>query len=658
MSITINAYTMPKNIEDPNYDILSIRYIISKDPTFLDINQQVANVLKPKTDITFKKLSLDYDFEDNVPVYSKVVYSYPNNKTEESTICRCTPDQIGFSFNNNIIVTPEVSILEYNNYNNIPIDGFTINVSKMIMFMGHGEHTATSYSVIDTNNKVVFSSPRDTFNLNSILVPDDVLEENKSYRIEVIQYNNYECESYPAVLCFTTAGSYNLLHIDEDSVILNENSISTFTFYQNLTGFKNLTIDIIDSNTDYVLKDFITSNTKVRLPKMGMIAGNRYYLIVRALYTNHDGDTVYSNSIRISRICTISSIENEYYPEYTYNNILEVSKYNFVDDFIGNGNLLKGVSKQLDNGDIPIYKVLNSNNIEIRFYKYYNSTLVYTGRNFILNTSHTVVADEGVNIFLVEDKAHMKMRLVVIFIVDIAGVKNTELYSYEYLEGQNGNIDITIIPEVMNLPFRSLLTNSVPLNDYTDGKFLLTSIPINSGDKQTIHAVDKNLDSYSNISSLYNSNAVVNNSISTFPLAASKLLVINTDQAPITYGVFNKLTNAYSSRGNVPGNLQNLAEDVNLNKFYGYTRLDGRVLLIPFTNNVNNMHIYLFDNTENTFELLIDNSLLDIPSKYIVDGNLEIGKLFTIELNDGRCLFLMSNNSLVFGEFTDIWEYK
>ena len=61
---------------------------------------------------------------------------------------------------------------------------------------------------------------------------------------------------------------------------------------------------------------------------------------------------------------------------------------------------------------------------------------------------------------------------------------------------------------------------------------------------------------------------------------------------------------------------------------------------------------------KNTFELLIDNSLLDIPSKYIVDGNLEIGKLFTIELNDGRCLFLMSNNSLVFGEFTDIWEYK
>lgn len=213
MSITINAYTMPKNIEDPNYDILSIRYIISKDPTFTDSNQQIASVLKLKTDNTFKKLSLDYDFEDMIPIYSKVVYSYPNNKTEESTVCRCIPDQIGFSFNNNIISTPEISILDYGNYNNIPINGFTISVSDMIMFMGHGEHVSTSYSLLDTNNKVLFSSLKDKFNLNTILVPDDILEESKSYRIEVIQHNNYESDSYPAVLCFTTAGNYNLFHI-------------------------------------------------------------------------------------------------------------------------------------------------------------------------------------------------------------------------------------------------------------------------------------------------------------------------------------------------------------------------------------------------------------------------------------------------------------
>ncbi len=658
MATTINAYKTPINNTNTDYDILSVRYIVSSDPTFLDATKQLANVLKLKTDSTMMSYTLQHDFSDNLPIYSKVIYSYPNSKTEESAVCRCNPDQLGFSFNNNIISTPNVSIKDLSEHNKVPTGNFTIEVSEMLMFMGHGEHTSTSYRILNSDNKVIFSSIKDEFNLLSIKVPEDTLEENKLYTIEVIQYNNYDSESYTAILVISTSGVYTLYHVDEDSLNLLDNGISTFNYYQNLAGFKYVNINILDSLGNNILENFITSSEQVRLPILNMVAGNRYYVLVRFAFTNHEGEEVFTDTIKMTQICEEYLATDNYYKDYTYNNVFSIVAYDYIDDFFGDINLLKGTTCQLPNGDIPIYKVTAANTIEVRLYTYTGNTLVYTGRSFTVSTTYPIVETEGVNFKLLEDRTIGKDKLFISYIVSNVGVKSNEISSYVYNSGTYGAIDTTVPADLINIPARSLLlSNSTPIIDYTDGTIVFGTIPDSAGDKYNIYDVEKDLDSYSNIVSLYDTNTVINNAISMFPLPDNEILILHTDKSPHTYGLFDRNSDSFINKGSIPGLMQNLASNLALNKFYGYTRLDGRVLLIPNTGVLNNFNIYLYDRYLDEFSELINNKELIIPSKY-EDSGLITSRVFSIELNNGNFLALISGVSTGFGSFTDIWEFK
>ena len=657
MSITINAHKAPINNVNTNYDILSVRYIVSTDPTFLDVTKEISNVVKLKADSTMLKHTIDYEFTTDNPVYSKVIYTYPSSN-EESTVCRCNPDQVGFSFNNNIISTPEVSIANHTSHNNIPTGGFTIEVSEMLMFMGHGEHTSTSYRILDSGNRVIFNSPKDEFNLLSIAIPEDTLKENSLYTIEVVQHNNYDSESYPSILAISTTGMYGLFHILEDTLFLYDKGISTFSYYQNLAGFRYANVNVMDFKGNTILENFITSNDTVRLPVMNMEAGNRYYILVQFAFTNHDGNLVFTDTIRLTSICASFVPTSEYFPQYHYNNLLDIVKYDYVDSFIGGANLQKGVAKQLPNGDIPLYKVVSSNTIEVRFYTYTGSTLLYTGRGFTLSTLYPVVAAEGVNFCLVENRTAGNHRLLVSYIVENAGVRSNEVSGFLFHFGQYNNVDITIAPEVLNIPSRSsLLTNGTPIVDYGDSTVLFGTIPTNTADKNSIYSIDKNLDSFSNLVYLYDANISINNSISLFPLPNNEVLVIHTDKNPHTYGLFNRDSNSFIDKGNILGAMQNLANNVSLNKFYGYTRLDGKVLLIPNTGVVDNFNIFIYDRVADKFTELINNKNLLIPSKY-EDSGLITSKVFSVQLNNGNLLMLISGISASYGSFTDIWEFK
>lgn len=656
--ITINAYKAPINNVNTNYDILSVRYIVSKDPAFLDITKQILDVTKLKADTSMLMCSVNYEFTTDEPVYSKVIYAYPGSILEESTVCRCNPDQTGFSFNNNIVSTPKINIKGYLTHSNMPTGDFTIEVSEMVMFMGHGEHTSTTYRILNSSNKVEFESEKDTFNLLSIDIPANTLKENSLYTIEVIQHNNYDSESYASILSISTTGMYNLYNISEDSLKLYDKGISTFTFSQSLAGFKYASINVLDYEGKTILEDFITSSNIVRLPVLNMEAGSRYYILVKFAFTNHDGDIVFTDITRLTGICASYIADSQYYPDYTYNNIFNIIKYDYLDSFIGGSNLLKGVAEQLPNGDIPFYNITSASTIEIRFYKYTGNTLMYTGRGFTVSTVYPVVATEGVNIFLAEDKTAGLYRLLVSYIVINASVKSNEISSFVFNLGEYNNIDITVAKKSLNIPGKDLLlSNSKPIMEYGNSTVLFGSIPNSTADKNNIHSVDKKLNSFSNVVYLYDADTVVNNSISMFPLDNNEALIIHTDKNPHTYGIFNRESNGFINKGSIPGALQNLANNVSLNKFYGYTRLDGKVLLIPNTSVAGNFNIFIYDRVKDTFSELINNKNLLIPNKY-KDSALITSRVFSIELNNGNFLALISGTSASHGTFTDIWEFK
>lgn len=656
--ITLNAYEMPKNVENEDYSILSVRYIVSTDSTYTDDTKELYNVLKPATDSNMLSFSFDHTFSVDVPVYGKVIYNYPNGLLEESSVCRCTPNQSGFSFNNNIIANPVISIRGQDNYNQIPYTGFIIDSSDMSMFMGHGEHLSTSYYIYDTNNKEIFASIKDDFNLTYINIDGNLLEQDKSYRIEVIHHNNYDTDSNATVLHLTTSGTYSQFNVDVDSLSIFDKSISSFSYYQSIPGFKEVQVDVSDSAGNILIKGFVSVNATVKIPASGLVSGSKYIFTARAIYTNSDGLLESSNKVSISGICRSYTATDNYNQDLNYLNKFTLIHSEFSDDFINNNNLLKGVSREFANGDIPIYKIVDTHTIEIRFYKYYGNKLVNTGRGTTITTTSDIVPAEGVNIFLLEDEVESDSKLIVMYIANVSGVVNTEIRSAFYIDGKFGNIDPTRIPTKLQLPFKSLISHGVPIIDYKSNSFLMASVPLDNANKQTIHSVKKDLSSYSSVIPLLSSSAVINNSISMFPLSRNRVLKINTDYIPTTYGIFDTNTEIFELKGQIPSELQNMAEDPNLNKFYGFTRIDGKVLLMPNVYTPSKFALYLVDIDNNKWDEAISNSEIGLPSKYIVDDKIEISKMFAIELISGSCLFLMSGDSAVFEKFTDIWEYN
>lgn len=654
--VTINGNKMPLNIENPSYDIISVRYLVSSDSTFLDNTKVIQDVTKLKEDITMMSFNFPYSFPDKKPIYGKLFYKYQNNIIEESSVCRLEYDQPGFSFNNNIISTPMVTIVGNTNYNNMNTGDFTLETSDFQMHTGHGELKSVSWIITDLEDNVILESPKDDFNLKTFYVEKDVLEENKAYKAKVIHHNNYSSDSYPGVLGFSTYNADNKFSIVKDSIELCNNNISKIKTVVNLFGFKHILIDILDKTGEAILENFISTTKDINIPKIGMVEGERYTISLTAKYTNHYGEYVFTKPLIVNSICKSCSGEAEYYPDYKYSNVFEIVNYDFKDSFIGDTNLIKGVAKQLSNGDIPVYKVLDVNNIEIRFYKFIDNKFIYTNRSFKLNTDSTIELNSGVNIFLAIDKLNGDYRLVVSYNV---ATNKIEFMSYKYMDGQYGNISLVDAPNKLTIDNNRVLVNSTPNIMLNDDSFLSGVINKLAGDKKNILSIKDNASSMAYVSNLYINSSVINNSISMFNLPDSKVLVIHSDITPSVYGVYDKTNNVYTDLGLLPTAMQNLANDVNKNYWNGYTKLDGRVMMYPNvnTNIYTNLSVWEYDPYLNTFSKIINNSSIAIPSKYTEDGNDTLGGIYTVELLNGESIFLTSGNGVASGNYMDIWKF-
>jgi len=654
--VTINGTKMPLNIENPSYDIISVRYLVSADSTFLDSTKVVQDVTKLKEDTTMMYLNFPYSFPDKKPIYGKLFYKYQNNIVEESSVCRLEYDQPGFSFNNNIISTPVVSIVGNTNYNNMNIGDFTLETSEFQMHTGHGELVSVSWIITDLEDNIVLESPKDDFNLKTFYIEKDKLEENKAYKAKVIHHNNYSSESYPGILGFSTYSTNDKFSIVKDSIELCNNNISKIKTVVSLAGFEHIVLDITNKNGEVILENFISKTKDINIPKIGMIEGERYVISLSAKYTNHYGDYIFTKPIIASSICRSCSGEAEYYPDYKYSNVFEIVNYDYEDNFIGDANLIKGVSKQLRNGDIPVYKILDINNIEIRFYKFIDNKFVYTNRYFKVSTASTIELNSGVNIFLALDKTAGEYRLVVSYNVD---TNKIEFMSYKYIDGQYGNISFVDAPTKLTIDNNKVLVNSTPNIMLNDDSFLSGVVNKLTDDKKNILSIKANASSMAYLSNLYISSSVINNSISMFNLPNSKVLVIHSDVTPSVHGVYDKSNNVYTDLGLLPSAMQNLANDVNKNYWNGYTKLDGRVMMYPNvnTNNYSNLSIWEYDPYLNTFNKIINNSSIAIPSKYTEGGDDSLGGIYTVELLNGESIFLISGNGITSGNYMDIWKF-
>ena len=644
MRVTIEAHSMPKNEVNPDYIIQSIRYIVSADPTFTTAH--LRNVLKTTADEKMMEYSFEYDFPNEEDLYGYTLITYVNNKVEESTVCKLNYLQPGFSYNNNIIATPSIYIKSKIDNDLVPTKNLVLELSEFTMFQGHGNLHATTWRIFDSENRLKLERFKDEFNTTTLIVPDDLLEENKLYRIEAIYYNNYDSESFPAALLINTTGGLNSFSIDTASVEFVNNGISTFNSRCNFVNFQHLRIDILNAENEFIITDFISTSKRVTLPKMGLIAGERYYVRVYAVYRNNRGEMVSSNPLEFATICIDIGKGKEYNQDYKYNNIISIVSSDFYSLFV---NKLNGVTEQMSNGDIPMYKV-NTNSIDIKFFKLAKNTLMDTNRGFTISTVSTINTSTSVNVKLVKDLITGQDRLLIMYNL----INNKiEIKSLIYTPGEYANVN-TLNVNTRVIDNAKILTNSNPILDFKDDEFVLAIISMI--DNKNMVVIKKDLSSISYISNLYQASSVPGNHISVFNLPDNNILKIASDLPTQRYGIYNIDTNNYVDKGILPPEMQNITGNANNNMWYGYDRQDGNTLLIPKFYNTEKFEIFLYNYYTNTMSKLIANENLIVPGKYYDGLTTTIGKIMTIVMNDGSLVLILSGNKNG-TDFKDIWKY-
>lgn len=644
MRVTIKAHQTPKSEINPDYIIKSIRYVVSLDPEFNSAN--LKDFTKTIADTKMLEYSFEYDFPNEEDLYSYTEITYVNDEVEKSTICKLNYLQPGFSYNNNVIATPTISIKSKIDNDLIPTKNLVLELSEFTMFQGHGNLHATTWRIFNSENRIILERFKDEFNTTVLIVPDDLLEENKLYRVEAIYYNNYDTESFPAATIISTTGGFNSFSLDNSSVIFVNNGISTFNTKCSFVNFQYLRIDILNSDNEFVLTEFISKSKDVTIPKMGLLAGERYYVRVYAVYKNNRGEIVNSSPLEFTTICLDIGSGKEYDQNYKYNNIISILSSDFYNPFI---NKLNGVTEQMSNGDIPMYKV-NNNSIEVKFFKLAKNSLMDTNRGFTVSTISNILPGTSVNVKLVKDLVTGLDRLILIYNL----INNKiEIKSMIYTPGKYASVD-TINVNTLVIENVQILTNSNPILDFKDDEFILAVIPLL--DNRNMIAVKKDLSSISYISNIYQANSIPGNHISVFNLPDGNILKIASDIPVQRYGIYNIDTNYYVDKEMLPPEMQNITGNLNDNMWYGYDRQDGNILLIPKFYNTEKFEIFLYNYYTDTMSKLISKDDLIVPGKYYDGLTTTIEKIMTIVMNDGSLLLMLSGNKAG-SDFKDIWKY-
>lgn len=115
-----------------------------------------------------------------------------------------TRDTDGYSANNVEIITP---ILKVNtDPNNAELGGFNIITTPFRTFLGTAKHKYTSWYIEDFTGNVIWKRERDSVNLTSIRIPNNILALDSIYTIKAIHFSDSNVPSNPGKLVIKTKG--------------------------------------------------------------------------------------------------------------------------------------------------------------------------------------------------------------------------------------------------------------------------------------------------------------------------------------------------------------------------------------------------------------------------------------------------------------------
>lgn len=186
IKIVVDAPMLPKT---GGVTHTATSYQIAKDKDFSKQDNILAEELKSQ-DLTTHYFTVDLDYDDIIFVRCKHHFT-KDGKESESGWSRVVPVnslQTGIKVSSSIVQTPNVTVEDND-------DLITIKTSDFVMYTGGGDHLSTDYSIMDTDNEVIFLRENDKDNLTSIYIKDK-LESGKLYLVGARHTNTTNNSSY------------------------------------------------------------------------------------------------------------------------------------------------------------------------------------------------------------------------------------------------------------------------------------------------------------------------------------------------------------------------------------------------------------------------------------------------------------------------------
>lgn len=179
--------------------LTSIRWQVANDNSF-DSNVIIIDENK-REDMFFLDVNLPLEYGNVYYLRTMFIFSDGTDTGWGSTL-EITKDSQGLNTASTIIITPEITITA--NENSVPLGDFNIKLSKYTLFTGIGKHLYTDWRILDTEGNIVWESKHDTYHKETIRVPADTLDIERSYRIEARYVSDTGARSYYGKLYINT----------------------------------------------------------------------------------------------------------------------------------------------------------------------------------------------------------------------------------------------------------------------------------------------------------------------------------------------------------------------------------------------------------------------------------------------------------------------
>ncbi len=188
---------------------ISTSYQVASNPLF-DSNDIVFEVLKDSVNLESIVVELDYNIHEIYYARLKIHFDDGSSYGWLKAVAMSKGSE-GFAHCNTIINTPIVTT--DTDANNAKLGNFNLMSSAFTIYSGTGEHSSTTWSIKDLAGNLLWERKDDKHNLTRVRIPNESLDSNSIYTVEVVYRSKNNVISNKGKLIIKTGGASKLVEV-------------------------------------------------------------------------------------------------------------------------------------------------------------------------------------------------------------------------------------------------------------------------------------------------------------------------------------------------------------------------------------------------------------------------------------------------------------